>query len=117
MYDYTQLEEEASNPTQSSQYTFTEDSNTEAMESSYTASEGEGQWVPQKTVVEEETNNVTTGRGGTNTNNEGQQYSKELRSRFGEAFLPFASKKLESVEKERTPQKRKGKTRRSNQQE
>ena len=42
-YDYTQLEEEASNPTQSSQFTLTEDSDTEAMESSYTAGEGEGQ--------------------------------------------------------------------------
>jgi hypothetical protein len=36
------------------------------------------------------------------------KYSEQLRSRFGEAFLPFASI-LESVERERIPRKRRGK--------
>ena len=36
------------------------------------------------------------------------KYSQDIRSRFGEAFLPFASK-LESVEKERIDRKRRGK--------
>ena len=47
-------------------------------------------------------------------NNEGRKekvYSNELRSRFGEAFLPFASN-LESVEKDRIIRKRKGKNKR-----
>ena len=38
----------------------------------------------------------------------GEMYTKEQRSKFGEAFLPFASL-LESVEKERVERKRRGK--------
>ena len=64
-----------------------------------------------------------TGRGGDtkNTSNKAQpitnketkntkimEYSSNLRSRFGEAFLPFASH-LESIEKERVERKRRGK--------
>ena len=40
-----------------------------------------------------------------------QEYSLDLRSRFGEAFLPFASQ-LESVRKAQTTRKREGKNRR-----
>ena len=40
-----------------------------------------------------------------------KEYSPELRSRFGEAFLPFATN-LESVESERTKRKRKGRNKR-----
>ena len=36
-----------------------------------------------------------------------REYSKDLQSRFGSAFLPYAYQ-LESVEKERTTRKRKG---------
>ena len=63
-------------------------------------------------VVEDEEKLVTTGRGGKQKINEGQKYSKDLRSRFGEAFLPFASR-LESVEKKRTLRKRKGKNKKN----
>ena len=38
-------------------------------------------------------------------------YSKDLQSRFGRAFLPYAAQ-LESVERERTFRKRKGKNKR-----
>ena len=66
---------------------------------------------------------VTTGRGGKNTHKETRmnivsreendkktinEYPEDLGSRFGEAFLPFASK-LESVEKNRIERKRRGK--------
>ena len=40
--------------------------------------------------------------------NKGKYYSDDLRSRFGKAFLPFATM-LESVEYNRTKRKRKGK--------
>ena len=63
-------------------------------------------------VVEDEEKLVTTGREGKQKINEGQKYSKDLRSRFGEAFLPFASR-LESVEKKRTLRKRKGKNKKN----
>ena len=65
-----------------------------------------------------------TGRGGndegltTNTPDEGKNAGNkeenrinELRSRFGEAFMPFASK-LESVREQSTERKRKGRTKR-----
>ena len=57
-----------------------------------------------------------TGRGGEGNNKHKEddkdkksddEYSMELRSRFGEAFLPFASK-LESIEKPRIIRRRKG---------
>ena len=66
---------------------------------------------------------VATGRGGktdTNNNNEIKQtlkamkqtkeekYSLEIRSRFGEAFLPYVEN-LESIEKPRVERKRRGK--------
>ena len=66
---------------------------------------------------------VATGRGGktdTNNNNEIKQtlkatkqkkeekYSLKIRSRFGEAFLPYLEN-LESIEKPRVERKRRGK--------
>ena len=62
----------------------------------------------QKGRKKESTRNTTEGEGRTQENN---KYSKELRSRFGEAFLPFAYQ-LESVRREQTQRKRKGKNRR-----
>ena len=52
-------------------------------------------------------------KGSNNNNAEGRstKYSEDLRSRFGTAFLPYASQ-LESVEKVRTIRKRKGKNKR-----
>ena len=62
----------------------------------------------QSPVVEEDQKKVTTGRGGKENKKEKMKRSEELRSRFGEAFLPFIHQ-LESMEKERTLRKRKGK--------
>ena len=52
-------------------------------------------------------------RNNTNTfaNNE-KEYSKDLQSRFGTAFLPYASQ-LESVERKRIIRKRKGKNKKN----
>ena len=68
----------------------------------------------QSPVVEKDHKKVTTGRGGKEKKNEKNKHSEELRSRFGEAFLPFVHQ-LESIEKERTIRKRKGKHKKNNQ--
>ena len=64
--------------------------------------------IEPKTVVKNNTREGTKGRRKKATTKNGETYSHELRSRFGEAFLPFASK-MESIERERIMRKRKGK--------
>ena len=67
--------------------------------------EEEGEGVGQKMERPQRAINEDT----TKTKRKGNiDYPEELRSRFGEAFLPYASK-LESVEANRIKRKRKGK--------
>ena len=57
-------------------------------------------------------NNADMSKNSTNKYKEKViDYSQDLQSRFGRAFLPFATQ-LESVEKEKTWRKRKGKNKR-----
>ena len=74
----------------------------------------EPQVVPEgvyNTLQTNITNESTQKRTNNINKDEQSKYSKDLQSRFGVAFLPYASQ-LESVEKNRTIRKRKGKNKR-----
>jgi ribonuclease HI len=85
-------------------------------DSNHTNNETKERQMKSNTITEGVTRTLKQKKkkhGNNDENNNAAKYSEELRSRFGEAFLPFAYE-LESIERKRTDNKRRGKHRKTN---